>query len=489
MRFSRLLVLNLVLVAAIGHAEQPQPADQPQPSAALPLWIGGASISITPDQPVALSGQFHTRIGRTVDSPCTATALALESKQGDEVVDQAIMVSCDLVTIRDGILEEVRERAEGRLKGFDIQKLFLSATHTHTGPVMLDGRYDLPDEGVMPVAEYRKFLVDALADVAVQAWEARAPGRVGWGMGHAVVAQNRRAVYADGRAQMYGATNRAEFRGIEGYEDHDVNVLFFWDDQEQLIATIVNVSCPSQEVESKSAMDADFWHPVRQTLRERYGDGLFVLGWTGASGDQSPHLMYNKAGEERMRRLRGLNRLEELARRVVSAWEDAYAGARQEIHTEVPLVHQVETLQLPVRQVTESEHKDAQAQVAALSADPKNRRRMEWHQATVDRFTNQSESSTYEMELHVLRLGDVAIATNSFELFTDFGIQIKSQSPAVQTFVVQLTGPGTYLPTERAVRGGGYSAVVQSSRVGPEGGQVLVSETVQRIQALWSEQR
>src|SRR5690606_8906284 len=136
-----------------------------------------------------------------------------------------------------------------------------------------------------------------LADVAVQAWEARKPGRVGWGMGHAVVAQNRRAVYADGRAQMYGATNRADFRGIEGYEDHDVNVLFFWDEQEQLIATIVNVSCPSQEVEGKSAMDADFWHPVRQTLRERYGDQLLVLGWTGASGDQSPHLMYNKAAE------------------------------------------------------------------------------------------------------------------------------------------------------------------------------------------------
>src|SRR5690554_5956545 len=114
MRFPWLLVLHLVLISAIGHAEQPQPADQPQPSAALPLLVGGASISITPDKPVALAGQFHTRIGRNVDSPCTATALALESKRGDEVVDQAIMVSCDLVTIRDGILEEVRERAESR---------------------------------------------------------------------------------------------------------------------------------------------------------------------------------------------------------------------------------------------------------------------------------------------------------------------------------------------------------------------------------------
>lgn len=89
------------------------------------------------------------------------------------------------------------------------------------------------------------------------------------------------------------------------------------------------------------------------------------------------------------------------------------------------------------------------------------------------------------MELHVLRLGDVAIATNEFELYTDYGVQIKARSPAVQTFVIQLTGSAGYLPTERAVRGGGYGAVIQSSRVGPEGGQVLVDRTVDRIRSMW----
>lgn len=63
------------------------------------------------------------------------------------------------------------------------------------------------------------------------------------------------------------------------------------------------------------------------------------------------------------------------------------------------------------------------------------------------------------MELHPLRIGDVAIATNAFEPYTDYGIQIKARSPALQTFMIQLAGPGTYLPTERAVQGGGYSAM------------------------------
>ena len=71
------------------------------------------------------------------------------------------------------------------------------------------------------------------------------------------------------------------------------------------------------------------------------------------------------------------------------------------------------------------------------------------------------------MELHVVRLGDVAIATNDFELYTDYGVAMQARSPATQTVVIQLAGGGTYLPTERAVRGGGYGAIPQSNRVGP----------------------
>src|SRR5690606_39827852 len=97
------------------------------------------------------------------------------------------------------------------------------------------------------------------------------------------------------------------------------------------------------------------------------------------------------------------------------------------------------------------------------------------------------QTTPYEMELHVLRVGDVAIATNPFELFTEYGTRIKSRSRAIQTFIIQLAGPGTYLPTAEAVRGGGYSAIVQSSAVGPEGGQVLVDRTVELIDSIWTQ--
>ncbi|MFG0261161.1 MAG: hypothetical protein ACF788_02070, partial [Novipirellula sp. JB048] len=359
------------------------------PLTASELHIGGATISITPEEPVAISGQFATRIARTVESPVTATALALESRDGDTVLDQAIMVSCDLVAIRHGVLAKVRQRLSERLPDFDSIKLVMSATHTHTAPVMRDGVYELPSEGIMQPKEYVEFLADRVADVAAQAWQARRVGRVGWGLGHAVVAQNRRTSYANGTAAMYGNTNNANFRGIEGYEDHGIEVLCFWDDQDKLIATAINVACPSQEVESGRAINADFWHPVREALQAKHGKELHVLAWTGAAGDQSPHLMYSKRAEERMRKLRGLTRLEELSRRIVAAWEEAYAGASQERHADVPLIHKVQTIELPERLVTREESFALQAKVNDLSSDPKQKRRMLWHQAALDRYERQ----------------------------------------------------------------------------------------------------
>lgn len=451
------------------------------------LHVGGATISITPDQPVALSGQMHTRIAKDVESPVTATALALESRDGNKVLDQAIMVSCDLVAIREGILEMVRERLKEELPDFDVNKLFLSATHTHTAPVMREGAYQLPEEGIIQPKEYVEFLANQLAAASFKAWQSRNPGSVGWGLGYAVVAQNRRSVYSDGTAQMYGATNRADFRAIEGYEDHGVEVLCFWDANDKLFATAINVACPSQEVEGRSAVNADFWHEVRELLHEKHGKDLLVLGWTGAAGDQSPHLMYRKAAEERMRKLRGLDRLEDIARRVVAAWEEAYAGATQERHREVPLVHKVQYIELPERIVTEKEATAIKAKVAELSKDSRNQRSVLWHQEAVDRFERQraGDIRPYPIEFHAIRLGDIAIATNPFELFTDFGIQMKARSPALQTFVVQLAGPGSYVPSKRGERGGGYSAIVESNKVGPEGGQALTDRTVDTLAELW----
>ena len=62
------------------------------------------------------------------------------------------------------------------------------------------------------------------------------------------------------------------------------------------------------------------------------------------------------------------------------------------------------------------------------------------------------------------------------------GLQIKARSRAGQTALIQLTGRGGYLPTARAVAGGGYGAVPASGEVGPEGGRMLVDKSLELIE-------
>ena len=469
------------------------------------LWIGTATADITPDEPVPLTGYRTARISKKTLSRCTANVLALEARDGEEVVDQAILVSCDLCVIRPGIQESFRRCVGDRLPGFDINKLFLAATHTHAAPVLLQERYQSYGEAMQP-KEYVEFLYERMADAVEAAWQSRAAGAVSWGLAHAVVGHNRRAVFSDlpsvghgnappnGRAAMYGDTSKPEFRSIEGYEDHAVDVLSFYDQEKQLRAAAITLACPAQSVRG-SSLSADFWHDVRRLLGERHGDHLCVLGFCAPAGDQSPHLLFRKRSEERMHTLRGLTLTEELGRRIADAFDDVAGVIRADVRTEVPFAHRVERFDLPGRKVTDAEYARAKGLHDQLAEKEKlvgpDYWNMNFYKSTIDRYHAQQKADPqYPVEMHVIRLGDVAIATNPFELFVDYGVQIQARSAAQQTILIQLASPvdfGYYVPTPRALRGGGYSAIVEQSLVGPEGGQALVERTVQAISELWKE--
>ena len=464
---------------------------------AAELLIGSATVDITPDQPVALAGQFSTRISKKSETPIVVSAVAIEAIEAGQRRDLAIMIACDLVAIRNGVQEKLREKLAPLLPGVDGRKIFLSATHTHTAPVTTEledssNLYDIPKEGVMQPDAYVEFLLDRLSEASVKAWKSRQPGGVSWTLGYAVVGQNRRAVYADGHAQMYGKTGQPNFRNIEGGEDHAVETLFFWDAKKRLHAVAINLACPSQEVESRSAINADYWHEVREQLKASLGlPELTVLGWCGAAGDQSPHLMYRQAAEERMLKARGLTRLQEIGRRITAAVLDTVDIAKADIRTDVPFSHTVSEPSLPPRKILEREYEASKKVIAEFSAiqNPDNRMRatLDRERAVISRFEEGDKLPPVVIEMHALRIGDVAIATNPFELYLDYGVQMKARSPAEQTFLIQLAaGSAKYLPTPKAIEGRSYSALPVSNRCGPEGGQVLVDETVEAIRSLWA---
>jgi len=481
---------RIVSTALLGVATCGGPGVQ-----AADLFVGAATADITPDRPVPLTGMRTVRVSQSIHSRCTANVLALESREGDRVVDQAILVSCDLCVIRPGIQEGFRRHVAARLPGFDIEKLFLAATHTHAAPVLLQDRYKESDYGdAMQPKDYVPFMYERMAEAVARAWENRQPGAVAWGLGHAVVGCNRRAVFSDGKAIMYGDTDSAAFRHIEGYEDHAVDVLCFYDREKKLRAAAVTLACPAQSV-TGPVLSADFWHDVRTLIRQRHGEDVCVLGFCAPAGDQAPQLLFRKQSEARMDRLRGLTRTQELGRRIANAFDDVVSVIAQDIRTDVPLVHRVHRVDLPGLEVGEADYAHAKAQCDALDAKAEMVGPDWWNRHffgfVVDRYEAQKKAApVHAVEMHVLRLGDVAIATNPFELYVDYGVQIQARSPAQQTVLIQLAAPldfAYYVPTPRAIPAGGYSAEITHNLVGPEGAQVLVDRTVEAIGALWSD--
>jgi len=266
-------------------------------------------------------------------------------------------------------------------------------------------------------------------------------------------------------------------------------------------AAALSLACPAQMSQGETVVSADFWHYARERLRQRCGEDLCVLGFCAPAGDQCPHLSYRKKSEARMDQLRGLSRTEELGRRIAQAFFDVADVMAKDIRTDVPLVHLVRQVDLPQRIVTEAEYAIAKKVCADIDAKSEPGGWDTWvrrlYGGVHDRYVAQQQGDrNYPMELHVLRLGDVAIATNPFELYLDYGVQIEARSPAEQTFLIQLASPSEnayYVPTPRAVTGGrfsetvmdNYSATVMTNIVGPEGAQVLVDRTVEAIGELW----
>ncbi|MBR6669405.1 MAG: hypothetical protein IKL31_01505, partial [Ruminococcus sp.] len=105
---------------------------------------------------------------------------------------------------------------------------------------------------------------------------------------------------------------------------------------------------------------------------------------------------------------------------------------------------------------------------------------------TICRYEKQEYYDLYPVEIHVARFGNTVFATNSFELFLDYGNRIRARSKAEQTFLIQqCCGSEGYLPTEKAEKGGHYSAYISSGTVGHEGGDILVRNTVTEINKMF----
>ena len=489
------------------------------------LNAGWAEVSITPDKKIALAGQFAERISEYVETPVTATALAIED--GGE---QLIICSCDLVSIGENLLNAVREEVKKSNSDIDTDKIIISAIHSHTSHVYARGedntrfkkifnsflppekqyqpKVSVKGEDFMDEFEALEFLTDRISKAILQAWENRKSAKFAQGFGRAAIGMCRRVCYSDGSAKMWGDTNMASFTELEAGNDSGIEMLFFYDENEKLTGVMANVACPAQVLEHRYFISSDYWGKVKSLLREKYGEDIFVMGLCSAAGDQCPRDMIRWVNPETPIDDPNVERNDYIERdadpsmfdikgswlvgkrivnEIIMALEDV-----EKTYDEAVLKHEKLTVDLPLRRVTPKEYEDAVETLEKYASkvkghiDFKDNAKMYIHTGTLLRWEEQHKQNIVPIEVHIARLGNVAIATNPFELFLDYGNQIRARSRARQTFLIQLAcGSKGYLPTEKAEKGSHYSAYVSSGFVGHEGGEMLVRKTTEEINGMF----
>ena len=497
----------------------------------MKLLIGWAEESLMPDKKTQLGGQFYERISDSVDSEITVTAMAVESGK-----EQLILMSADLTSLDLYTLDLARKEFARICPEVDPQALVVACTHTHATLTLapppsssgFNGNAAIMEEflpadkqytplvtagdDVITPEEASELVIKKIALAAKRAWENRAEAYYANEFGRAAVGMCRRVTYDDGSAQMWGDVNTANFVALEGGNDSGVELLYTFNKDKKISGVVANIACPSQILEHRNFISADYWGRAKAILREKLGKHIYLLGLGGAGGDQCPRDLVRwvqpetpindpnvkrpnplkRKADPSMFDISGCNRAgKRVANEILSVLEEV-----TELQQDGIFCHKTLNLDLPLRKATIEEHDHAIRELEYYAAkilekgefNFEDNARMHVHTGTVRRFREQQFTEVYPIEYHVIRLGDIAIATNPFELFLDYGNRIKARSFAAQTFIVQLCcGASGYLPTEKAEKGGHYSAYISSGNVGHEGGDLLVRQTLNEINKLFEE--
>ena len=490
------------------------------------LLIGFAEESIVPHRPVILMGQLYERISDRVESEISVTAMAVQTN-----CDSMIMISADLPVVSEALICSAREKFASMTDEISPSKIIIGAIHTHTSIGYLSGSNisrDILNEFLPEGKKYTEtvqessdvfkgdealdFIANAMATAAKKAWDSRKEAKYANSFGRAVVGHCRRVVYDDGSAKMWGDSNSANFLELESGNDSGIELMYFFDTDNKLEGVMANIACPAQVLEHHTFISSDYCGKVKKFLREKFGDDLYFLLFIGAAGDQCPRDMIRwvdpdepvkdphitrdftieRKADPSMFDIKGCTLIgKRVANEIINVYEELEAD---DIKSEAVFEHKILNIDLPLRKATIEQYEHAVREIEYYVEknrdkevfDFKDKAAVYVHAGTIARYRLQQNTELLPIESHVVRFGDVAIVTNPFELFLNYGNYIKARSYAKQTFICELTcGWAGYLPTERAEKGSHYSAYITSGKVGHEGGDLLVRKTLESINNLF----
>ncbi|MGH6677479.1 MAG: neutral/alkaline non-lysosomal ceramidase N-terminal domain-containing protein, partial [Bradyrhizobium sp.] len=202
-------------------------------------------------------------------------ALALEDPHGGRLV----LLTSDLVGIPRSLSEPVAEEVRKRTN-LPRERLMLTVSHTHCGPVLRDSlhtMYDMPAEGAKKIGPYTDKLKGWMIDVIVRALDDLKPAKLSFGKGTARFAVNRR------RPTDKGFINAAN---PEGPVDHAVPVLRVETADGKLRAAVFGYACHNTTL-SFYQWCGDYAGFAQKYVEDKH-PGATAMFWMGCGADANP---------------------------------------------------------------------------------------------------------------------------------------------------------------------------------------------------------
>ncbi len=243
------------------------------------LKVGFGRVCANPPMGIRMAGYYVERRANGILDDLEFNAIALNVE--DKI---ALLIVLDNVGIKQELSKEIC-LAVSNATGVNLDGVYFSQTHTHTGPdtVPFNERYDKGtyDESIRE--NYFKDLISKAIEVSKMAISDLKPAKMGYGVGNAPnVAFIRRYRMKDGSVRTNPGVNNPDILAPLGEVDERVNVIRFDRENAQTIVFVNFANHPDTVGGTKISAD---WPGFTRRTVEKVLDNTKCIFFNGAQGD------------------------------------------------------------------------------------------------------------------------------------------------------------------------------------------------------------
>lgn len=431
------------------------------------LRAGAAQVVITPPAGAPMAGYYYNRAADGVHDDLNARALVLE-KDGVK----AALVACDLSAMPAEISSKARALIQTQT-GIPAANVMVSATHTHTGPVLLTGgtRYNLEGEMKRIGEEYTAGLPAKIAEAVRLADSRLEPVRMRAGVGQEdSLTFNRRFHMKDGTVGWNPGKLNPNIVRPAGPIDGSVPAVYFENAKGEGVAAYVNYALHLDTV-GGAEYSADYPATVAAALKASKGDRMVTLFTIGCAGNLNHIDVSTKEPQKGHGEAARIGTV--LAGETLKTIKRSVPAEAGQIRTTNGIVR----LDVPKFSAAEIE----KAKATAATFGQKNAAPfIELVHASKVVEVAERDFRPIEAEVQTIAIGPIAFVGLPGEIFVEHGLAIKSGSPFPFTIVAELAnGSIGYVPDRKAYAQGAYEVV--SSRVVEGSGEKLAETAIQQL--------